>query len=323
MIQKGGVKLSNIFGIVPSRRLGRSLGLSTIPISTCTYSCVYCQLGRTRNMTMERKIFFNIDDLCMQLEAFKEKEDDFDVITLVGEGEPTLYAQTGVLINRIKKLFNKPVALITNGSLFFHEAVRQDCINADIVMPTLDAWDDESFTILNRPMKQITFEKMYQGLRDFKKVYKGNFYLEIMCVKGITDQGNNRELLTEKVKQLNPDKVYINTPVRPPAEKWVKRCSKDFVEDLREQFMSNKEVEIPDTKLYSHHQDLYQAIIEIIKRHPLDQSGIESFCKNRHEDPIKIIKRLTDDVQVEKIYYENKVFFRIKSMKNLKKEENE
>jgi len=119
MKEKGSGNMNNVYGIVPSRRLGRSLGLSTIPLSTCTYSCVYCQLGRTRNMTIKRQNFFQLDDLCLQLEAYKNKEKDFDVITLVGEGEPTLYAGTGELINSIKKIFDKPVALITNGSLFF------------------------------------------------------------------------------------------------------------------------------------------------------------------------------------------------------------
>lgn len=315
MKQMGSVSMNNIFGIVPSRRLGRSLGVSTIPISTCSYSCVYCQLGRTRNMTIRRHNFFKIDDLVMQLKGYQDKKDKFDVITLVGEGEPTLYEQTGELIKRIKQLFDKPIALITNGSLFFLEEIRQDCMHADIVMPTLDAWDDDSFKTLNRPFKTITFEKMYNGLVDFRGEYKGDFYLEIMCVKGITDQGNNMALLTEKINKLNPDKVFVNTPVRPPAEKWVERCTKEFIEKLQKQFKTNTDLEIPDTNLYSHNLDLYQAIIEIIKRHPLDQSSIEKFCKNREEDPEQMIKRLSEDTNVERIKYENKVFYRIKSKK--------
>ena len=307
--------MDNIFGIVPSRRLGRSLGLSTIPISTCTYSCVYCQLGRTRNMTYERKNFFKLDDLVTQLASYQNKLDKFDVITLVGEGEPTLYNQTGMLIDEIKKLFDKPVALITNGSLFFLEEVRQDCLKADIVMPTLDAWSEESFVTLNRPVKKITFEKMYNGLKEFRKIYKGEFYLEVMCVQGITDQNNHMELLTKKISELYPDKVYINTPVRPPAEKWVKRCSPEFVENLRKQFNSNKEVELPDTDLFSMKSDINEAILDIIKRHPLDESSIISFCKKSGEDHNKILKSLTDNINVEKILYEGKNFFRIKSRK--------
>jgi len=315
MIPKEEKKINNVYGIVPSRRLGRSLGFSTIPLSTCSYSCVYCQLGRTRNMTVERQNFFLIDDLILQLEEYQDKKDAFDVITLVGEGEPTLYAQTGELIRRIKLLFEKPVAVITNGSLFFLDEVRQDCLHADIVMPSLDAWDDDSFRKLNRPFKTITFEKMYNGLLKFRREYKGDFYLEIMCVKGITDQGKNIMLLTEKINELKPDKVFVNTPVRPPAEDWVERCPKGFVEDLQKKFKSNKDVEIPDTNLYSPNFDVYQAIIEIIKRHPLDQSGIDKFCKNRKKDTERIIKRLSEDTQVERIKYENKVFYRI----NLKK----
>jgi len=267
-------------------------------------------------MTMQRKEFFKLDDLLEQLEWYKVKREQFDVITLVGEGEPTLYNQTGALIDGIKSLFDKPVALITNGSLFYQKDVRQDCLKADIVMPTLDAWDEESFTTLNRPIKQITFEKMYNGMKAFRKIYKGEFYLEVMCVKGITDRGNNMELLTKKITELNPDKVFINTPVRPPAEEWVKRCSPEFVERLRKQFKSNEDIEIPNTDLYSPNSDIYQAILEIIKRHPLDQSSIERFCEIREKDSGKILKRLRDDVNVEKIQYESKNFFRIKSKRD-------
>jgi len=268
-------------------------------------------------MTLQREDFFKLDDLLEQLETYRNKTDQFDVITLVGEGEPTLYNLTGELIEKIKRLFDKPVALITNGSLFYRKEVRQDCLPADIVMPTLDAWDEESFTTLNRPIKPITFEKMYNGMKTFRKSYKGDFYLEVMCVKEITDRGNNMERLTKKITDLNPDKVFINTPVRPPAEKWVKRCSTDFMENLRKQFKSNEDIEIPNTQLYSSYSDIYQAILQIIKRHPLDQSSVERFCKSRHEDSDNIVKRLREDSNVEKIQYENKLFFRIKATKQM------
>ncbi len=309
--------MNNIFGIVPSRRLGRSLGISPIPISTCTYSCVYCQLGRTKNMTMQRKEYFKIDDLLEQLMVYQDKSDQFDVITLVGEGEPTLYHPLGQLIERIKKNFDKPVALITNGSLLYLEQVHNDCLAADIVMPTLDAWDEESFTTLNRPIKQITFEKMFNGMKKFRENYLGEFYLEVMCVKGITDQGNNMSLLTKKINELNPDKCFINTPVRPPAEPWVQRCPSDFVENLRSLFKSNENIEIPDTDLFSHTNDTYQAILDIITRHPLDQTSIIRFCQTRDENTKNILNQLAEDQAVEKINYEDKLFFRIKSKRGV------
>jgi len=262
-------------------------------------------------MTMERKEFFKIDDLLEQLRLYQDKNDQFDVITLVGEGEPTLFHPIGQLIERIKKYFDKPVALITNGSLLFMEQVQNDCLAADIVMPTLDAWNEESFTTLNRPIKQITFEKMFGGMKKFRENYRGEFYLEVMCVKGITDHDNNMSLLTQKINELNPDKCFINTPVRPPAEPWVRRCPSDFVERLRSLFKSNEDIEIPDTDLFSHTEDTYQAILEIIKRHPLDQASIERFCETREEKTTDIINQLTEDQTVEKIRYEEKLFFRI------------
>ena len=307
--------MSNIFGIVPSRRLGRSLGITTIPMSTCTYSCVYCQRGRTKNMTDKREEYYPLKDLIQQLMAYKDKTDKFDVITLVGEGEPTLYSKTGALIEAIKQLFDKKVALITNGSLLFDEDVQKECAMADIVMPTLDAWDEDSFTQINRPIKTIAFEQMYQGLLEFRQHYKGEFYLELMCVGGISEKENSSVLLTQKINQLSPDQVYINTPVRPPAEDWVKRCPEEFVNRLKKEFKSTKDVEIPDTDLYSENKDMYQAIIEIIKRHPLDKKNIVKFCQQRNADSKQILERLKNDDNVEKIDYENNTFYRVKTIR--------
>lgn len=288
-------------------------------MSTCSYSCVYCQLGRTKNMTAKREEYYPLDDLIQQLIPYKDKIDKFDVITLVGEGEPTLYSKTGALIEAIKKLFNKKVALITNGSLLFHKDVREECALADIVMPTLDAWNESSFTQINRPVKTISFEQMYQGLLEFREGYSGDFYLEVMCVGEISEKANSSTLLKEKINQLSPDQVFINTPVRPPAENWVKRCPEEFINRLKKEFKSTKDVEIPNTDLYSDYKDTYQAIIEIITRHPLDKKNIVQFCQQRHCNSEKILEQLNADENVEKIDYEMKNFYRMITKRKIRR----
>jgi wyosine [tRNA(Phe)-imidazoG37] synthetase (radical SAM superfamily) len=307
--------MKRVYGVVPSRRLGRSLGVSPIPLSTCTYSCVYCQLGRTKNMQYKREPFYCVTDIIEQLKPFCDREEDFDVITLVGEGEPTLYSRLGELIEAIKVLFNKKVVLITNGSLFYKKDVQDDIMNADIIMPSLDAWDEASFKKVNRPYGKIKFEEMYNGLQEFRERYLGEFYLESMCVSGITDVGDSQEKLIKKIQGLRPDKVFINTPVRPPADAWVKRCSDEFVRSFQDYFEVYADVEIPDKDIFSTRENIYEAILDIIQRHPLNRDNIKKFCLARDEDSESILKRLDTDDTIEKNEYENKLFYRIKTFR--------
>ncbi|HOO33636.1 MAG TPA: radical SAM protein [Thermotogota bacterium] len=307
--------MKRVFGIVPSRRLGRSLGVSPIPLSTCTYSCVYCQLGRTRHMQDRREVFFKLEELMEELKAYEEKRDQFDVITLVGEGEPTLYARFGELIEAIKIRFNKKVVLITNGSLLFRPEVQTEALKADIVMPSLDAWDEDSFKQINRPFGRITFEEMFDGLRLFRERYRGEFYLENMCISGITDREGSAEKLIDKIRLLKPDSVFINTPVRPPAEDWVKRCPEDFLKNLQGSFGTTADVEIPDSSIFSNETDFYSSVLDIIQRHPLDLKAIRRYCSDRCEDFEIIMKKMNEDDKIERIEYENNLFYRIKTIR--------
>ncbi len=160
-------EMKYIYGPVPSRRLGISLGISPIPKKTCNYSCIYCQLGRTDHMTNMRQMFFSVEEIMDEFDEFLKESIKFDVVTIVGEGEPTLYLGLGELISEIQKRTDKPVAVITNGALFYDPNLRSELYNADIVLPTLDAYDDESFRKINRPHSTIDFEKVSYGLKTF------------------------------------------------------------------------------------------------------------------------------------------------------------
>lgn len=177
-------KTKYIYGPVPSRRLGISLGVSPIPKKTCNYSCIYCQLGRTKPMTNSRKMFFSVEEIIHEFDDLIQNNIYFDVVTIVGEGEPTLYLGLGKIIAEIKKRVKKPVAVITNGALLYDKTVRQELLQADIVLPSMDAFDEASFEMINRPYKNMIYKDVYSGLIEFSKIYQGQLWLEIMVILG-------------------------------------------------------------------------------------------------------------------------------------------
>jgi len=176
-----------IYGPVPSRRLSLSLGISPIPPKYCNYSCIYCQLGRTINLTNKREEYFKLKDIIKEFEEYLKEELKFDAVTIVGEGEPTIYSRLGELIVELKKLSAKPIDVITNGALLYEEDLRRELMDADIVLPSLDAIDEENFSKINRLSKKIEFEKVLDGIRIFSKSYKGQLWLETMLIKDIND----------------------------------------------------------------------------------------------------------------------------------------
>lgn len=224
-----------IFGPVPSRRLGISLGIDLVPYKTCTFNCIYCQLGRTTNPTLKRKEYINAQEVLKELHQFFSRyqitrspdhrlpiTDYLNYITLSGSGEPTLNAKIGEIISGIKKMTSIPVAILTNGSLLYRKGVRDSLKKADLVIPSLDAATAKTFKKINRPAKSLKIEKIIKGLVDFRKEYKGKIWLEIMLVKGINDQKKEIEKLKRSIAKIKPDRVQLNTVARPPCEKFAK-----------------------------------------------------------------------------------------------------
>jgi wyosine [tRNA(Phe)-imidazoG37] synthetase (radical SAM superfamily) len=178
----------NLYGPVPSRRLGRSLGIDLVPSKICTYDCVYCQIGRATVKTLLRKEHIPKEDVLDEVKAFLlEKDSSFDHFSLSGSGEPTLHSEIRFIIEGIKALSSVPVAVITNGSLLYDEKVREDLLQADIVLPSLDAVSYEVFMKINRPHPAISAEKVIEGMVAFRKTYKGKIWLEILFCKGVND----------------------------------------------------------------------------------------------------------------------------------------
>ena len=307
------VDMKYIFGPVPSRRLGISLGISPIPKKTCNYSCIYCQLGRTDHLTNTRKMFFPIEEILAEFEKILVKALEFDVVTIVGEGEPTLYLGLGELISEIQKRTDKPVAVITNGALFYDLNVRMELSNADIVLPTMDAYDNASFIKINRPHGTLDFDKVSNGLRTFTEEYQGKLWVELMLIAGVNDDEESLRKYSETLRKLKYDRLYINTPVRPPAESYVKAVDHKKMNHAID-ILGGIPIDLPvSLGFHSEIKDHYEAILSIIKRHPMNQFEIEGFLNSRGCSDIgAILNDLRQDSKVASINYEGYETYRLK-----------
>jgi len=285
------------YGPVPSRRLGNSIGVSPIPAKVCSYSCIYCQLGRTSTLQAKRQRFFPKEDIFRDIEKVVASS-SADVITFAGDGEPTLCSDLGWLIRKSKQEFGLPVAVITNGSLLFNEDVQADLLTADIILPTLDAGNPDIFRRINRSHGSITFDNMTKGLAAFRKQYNGQLWLEVMLIKDVNDTDEQLILLRDTVMEIQPDKVFVMTPIRPPAEKWVECSDPDRIK-AAEQMLLNAvtvaDVEIGDFGVLEF-ASAAEAILEISARHPL-----------RLEQARAIEQKFAEPGIVENLVQDNKI----------------
>ncbi|HZV45977.1 MAG TPA: radical SAM protein [Thermodesulfovibrionales bacterium] len=259
-----------VYGPVPSRRLGFSLGLDLVPYKTCTLDCIYCQLGRTTQKTAARNLYAPTADILEEIkEAVKHKK-RIDYITISGSGEPTLNSGIGALIKKVKAFTTIPVAVLTNGTLLFMEDVQKDLLDADIVLPSLDAASLQVFRRVNRPHHSLKIEAILDGLKKFRKLYHGQIWLEIMLIKGFNDNAEELLSLRNAVSEIQPDMVYLNTVVRPPAEIYAKPLRSDEMMIAKNYFDNHCEViaEFHDQAV-GEIQNVEEAIIEMAQRRPL------------------------------------------------------
>lgn len=306
-------KMKYVYGPVPSRRLGLSLGISPIPRKACNYSCVYCQLGRTDKLTNNRTEFFSVCEIINEFKVYLNNGSEFDVITIVGEGEPTLYKELGKLIIEIKRLTQKPVAVITNGALLYDEGVQNELNNADIVLPSLDAFDEDTFRRINRPNGKLHFDDVYNGLVKFSNDFEGQLWLETMIMDGINNDKDSILKLKSLFNNIKYHRLYVNTPVRPPAEANVKPVNNERMKEITETLGGISIENLVSEGFFSEISDDYLAILSIIKRHPMNQHEILNFLNTRKcKDKDDIIDKLNDDHKVNKIDYKGYITYRLK-----------
>lgn len=208
----------HVFGPVPSRRLGFSLGVDIIPAKYCSFDCIYCQIGKTTHLEVERMHFFDTEEIIDEVIASLEDAKRVDFVTFSGSGEPTLNSDLGLMIREIKRRANMPVAVITNGSLLYKKDVRDDLMEADVILPSLDAASEDIFRYINRPHPFLDLDIIVTGLKEFRKNYKGQIWLEIMMLRDVNDDPDELAKLKDVIDDLGVDKVQLNTVVRPPSE---------------------------------------------------------------------------------------------------------
>ncbi len=268
-----------VFGPVPSRRLGQSLGIDTIPLKTCNWNCIYCQLGRTRPLTNVRKVYIPCEDILAEVKSAlaSHASGKIDWITFVGSGEPTLHSEIGYLIDEIKALTNIPVAMITNGSLLYLPEVRAGLSTADVVMPSLDVGNATLYRKLNRPHGQAPFERLVDGLVAFSDEYQGNLWVEVMLIGGWNDSESALREIADILKRVEADEVHLLLPTRPPAEPWVKPSESDGLMRAMAILGDIAVVVHPAEGNFdlSGFDNPAEAIVNIISRHPMRQDQLE------------------------------------------------
>ena len=306
-------KQEHIFGPVPSRRLGRSLGVDLVPFKTCTYDCIYCQLGCTTNKTTQQEEWTPLQDVLAQLKEKLPTKPDY--ITLSGSGEPTLYSRTHELIASIKEMTAIPVAALTNGSLLWLPDVRSALMQADLVIPSLDAGSDEAFQSVNRPHHEITFDKMMEGLVTFRHEYPGQYWLEVFIIEGITTTEREIRNLSDCINRISPDCVQVNTVTRPPAETHALPVSKNRLEQIAAKLSPNAQV-IADYKQV-HAQDTFAAkredILELLRRRPCSIEDISQGLALHRNEVVKYLEDLSSQGTLHKELQNNKLYYRISS----------
>lgn len=301
------------YGPVPSRRLGKSLGVDLIPKKICTYDCIYCQIGRTTLRTIERKEYVPARTILRDVkEALQEWGDKIDYIAISGSGEPTLNTAIKKVIQEIKKMTAVPVAVITNSSLLQLEEVRQDLLAADVIMPSLDAVTPSVFQTVNRPIPSLAIEQIIEGLATFRKAYKGQIWLEILLCRGINDAAEEIERMREAIRIIRPDKVQLNTVVRPGAEDYAAALPLDHLEKIKNALGADAEIiaEFAGDIQQMSSEAVEEQVIRIIQRRPETPDDLAKALGLHDLEIVKILEKLAKDGKVtyrvfnQRVYYE-------------------
>ncbi len=299
------------FGPIPSRRLGFSLGVDIIPRKFCSFDCIYCQVGKTTNQEVQRKSFFDVDEIVDEIDSVCRSGKQIDVITFSGSGEPTLNADLGRIIEAVKNKIDFPVSVITNSSLLNDEDVRNDLKSADIVLPSLDAASEDIFHYINRPHSIIEIGSIIDGLKKFRNQYKGNIWLEIMLIKDINDDTEELENLKDVVSYIEVDKIQLNTVTRPPADKTAKQINQTELQKISRYFGDNCEIvcAFQTDRSVKGEMEHEEAITDMLKRRALSLDDIVAVTGLPIHKAKNTLRTLENSGKIKSFHFGDTLFF--------------
>ena len=249
--------------------LGRSIGVDLIPYKTCSMNCVFCQFGKIRETTITREEYVSTDLVKEELKSWLKTNENADYIALSGSGEPTLHSRFGEILEFIRTNTNIPAVLLTNSTMLYLPEVREAAALADIVKISLSAWDQASLRRVNRPHPQIQFEQSFEGQKDFRNHFKGRLWMETFLMAGINSTPGNVKKIAALAKKINPERIQINTAVRPPAEGFVAPLDKDRMLELAKLFQPTAELIAEFNTNNKGYQQINQdTILSMLQRRP-------------------------------------------------------
>jgi wyosine [tRNA(Phe)-imidazoG37] synthetase (radical SAM superfamily) len=303
------------FGPVPSRRLGHSLGINNIPPKICTYSCVYCQLGRTKKMQVESRMFYNpqkiLRNVLDKVKKVKETGDPIDYLTFVPDGEPTLDINLASEIDLLKSLGIK-IAVITNGSLIWRHDVRETLMKADWVSLKIDSAQEEIWRRINRPYGTLKLSLIQQGMFKFARAYRGKLVTETMLVRTVNDSKDSLSNIADLLARLRPDRAYLSIPTRPPAEKWVQPPPEEIINQayhiLHERIDQVEYLIGYEGNDFAFTDNAEEDLLSITAVHPMRKEAVSDFLTRAGAD-WSVIQRLIDRDELIEMKYKGRKFY--------------
>jgi len=304
--------MSCLFGPVPSRRLGISLGVDIVPSKFCSYDCIYCQLGRTTNNTISRDEYVSYAAVCQDIEEyFSMNGPAVDHITFSGSGEPTSNSKIGHIITKIKEFTKIPVAVLTNGSLLSQAEVQENLMAADIVLPSLDAATPRVFDVVNRPHRSIKISEVISGLVSFKKFFEGETWLEVLLCRGINDDKEELKMIGRAINEIKPNKVHLNTVVRPSCSGLAYPLSREQLKEAQRILGKNTEIigDFTEPAFHDNHQNMEEKILDLLRRRPSTGTELSDVLGTHPNEISKCIDDLINLKKVSFVVHRNNVYY--------------
>lgn len=300
-----------LFGPVRSRRLGLSLGLELVPKKICSMDCLYCEVGKTTNLTTERKAYYSWESIEKALYDAQSREETFDVLTITGSGEPTLNIYFEKTVKLAKELISKPVAVLTNSTTLEEVSIIEALAQVDLVLASLDSAREKSFKLVNRPAKGVSLAAIVEGLKTLKETMRGEMWLEVLLVKGINDSPEDIEALKRAIEYIKPHRVQLNTVVRPPAYAVARPLSWEELEEIKEQLHPYAEIITPGGSKSSPittTENQEEALKEYLSRRPAPLEELIAIFGKEVELNF-YLEKLVREGKIKKITHQGETFY--------------